>query len=203
VAHNNLGGLLYFLERRDEAREAFEASLAAEPNADAYSQLGTMAFDEADYARSADMFERAVELKPRDCQLAGNLASSYYWSGERDRAGPAFRRAIEVCEANLAVAPGDPLLMATLAGYYGTLGENRRRGLELLEQATSTGIVNAQLMSVVGESYEDLGDRDRALYWLGRALDSGVTVAQLEGMPSLDKLRKDPRYAELTNEGQR
>jgi len=61
------------------------------------------------------MFERAGVLASDDCQLVGNLASSYYWSGERDRAGPAFRRAIEVCEANLAVAPGDPLLMATLA----------------------------------------------------------------------------------------
>jgi hypothetical protein len=93
--------------------------------------------------------------------------------------------------------------MAALAGYYGTLGENRRRGLELLEQATSTDIVDAQLMSVIGESYEDLGERDRALLWLGRALDNGVVLSQIEGMPSLDELRKDPRYAELTNRGQR
>jgi len=39
TAHNNLGGLLYFLERRDEAREAFEASLAAEPNGTLTPQL--------------------------------------------------------------------------------------------------------------------------------------------------------------------
>jgi serine/threonine-protein kinase len=202
-AHNNLGGLMYFLERRAEAREAFEASLAAEPNADAYSQLGTMAFDEADYARSADMFERAVELEPRDCQLVGNLATAYHWGDTRARAGPAIRSAIEVCEASLELAPGDPQLMAALAGYYGMLGENRRRGLELLERATSSPVVDAQLMSVIGESYEDLGERDRALLWLGRALDNGVTLSQIEGMPSLDELRKDPRYAELTSGGQR
>jgi len=200
-ALNNLGGLMYFLERRAEAREAFESSLAAYPNADAYSQLGVMAFDEADYARAADMFERAVELAPDDCQLAGNLATAYHWGGDRTRAAPAIRRAIEVCEASLAAAPDDPLLMAALAGYHGMLGENRRRGLELLEGATATEIVDAQLMSVIGESYEDLGDRDRALLWLGRALDNGVTVAQLERMPSLDRLRKDPRFAELANRG--
>jgi tetratricopeptide (TPR) repeat protein len=194
---------MYFLERRDEAREAFEASLAASPNAVAYSQLGTMAFDEADYARSADMFERAVELDPADCQLVGNLATAYHWGGDRARAGPEFRKAIEVCEASLAAAPGDPLLMAILAGYYGMLGEDRQRGLELLDRATSAKIADAQLMSVIGESYEDLGDRNRALDWLGRALENGVTLAQLERMPSLDELREDPRFVVLANRGQR
>ncbi len=82
------------------------------------------------------------------------------------------------------------------------LGENRERGLELLAQATSRDIVDAQLLALIGESYEDLGDRDRALEWLGRALDNGVTVEQLERMPSLDELRKDPRFTELTNRGQ-
>jgi serine/threonine-protein kinase len=198
TAHNNLGGLMYYLERRDEAREAFEASLAAEPNADAYSQLGVLLFDEADHARAADMFERAVELDPADCQLAGNLAGAYHWGADRARAGPALHRAIEVCEASLIKAPDDPQLMASLASYYCMAGENRRRGLELLERATAHEIVDAQLMTVIGESYEDLGDRDRALLWLGRALDNGVTLAQLERMPSLDRLRKDARYGELT-----
>jgi hypothetical protein len=58
-------------------------------------------------------------------------------------------------------------------------------------------------MSVICESYEELGDRDRALLWLGRAVDNGVMLAQLERMPSLDKLRKDPRFAQLANRGQR
>jgi serine/threonine-protein kinase len=203
LVHNNLGGLMYFLERRDEAREAFEASLAASPNADAYSQLGVMFFDEADYARSADMFERAVELKSRDCQLAGNLAGAYYWGGDQAQAGPAYRRAIEACESGLAAAPDDGWMMASLAGYYGMLGENRRRGLDLLERATSAEVVDVQLMSVIGESYEDLGERDRALYWLGRALENGIPVVQLERMPSLDALRQDSRYEELTTRGQR
>jgi len=198
---NNLGGLMYFLGRRNEAWEVFEASLAASPNPIVYSQLGTMAFEEQDYARAADMFERAVGLDPDDWQLAGNLAAAYHWGGDRARAAPAFRRAIGVCEASLAAAPDDPLLMASLAGYYGMLGENRERGLELLERATSREVVDAQLMSVIGESYEDLGDRDRALVWLGRALENGVEVRQLERTPSLDRLRMDPRFAELANRG--
>jgi len=202
TAHNDLGGLMYFLDRREEAREAFEASLVAYPNAVAYSQLGIVFFDEADYARSADMLERAVELAPDDCELVGNLASAYRWGGDRARAGPAFRRAIEVCEASLAAAPDDPLLMATLAGYYGMLGEGRERGRELLDRATSRDIVDAQLLALIGESYEDLGERDRALEWLGRALDNGLALSQIEGMPSLDELRKDERYRELTQRAQ-
>ena len=202
-AHNNLGGLMYFLERRAEARETFEASLAAYPNSVAYSQLGTLFFDEGDYARSADMFERAVELSPEDCQLVGNLASSYHWGGDRARAGAAFRRAIEVCETSLAATPADPLLMVSLAGYYGMLGERRERGIELLARATSKEIVDAQLLAIIGESYEDLGDRERALEWLARALDNGLEVAQLERMPSLEALRKDARFSKLIRSGER
>ena len=196
-AYNNLGGLMYYLGRFREAREAFEASLAASPNSIAYSQLGTMNFDDGYYTLAADMFERAVELEPNDCVLAGNLATSYYWGGDSERAAPALRRAIEVCERHLDANPHDQLLMANLAGYYGILGEGRERGLALLGEATSSEIVDAQLLAVIGESYEDLGERDLALEWLGKALEHGLEPTQLGVMLSLEKLREDPRYGDL------
>ena len=197
--YNNLGALMYFLGRRADAREAFERSLEAHPNADAYSNLGTLYFEESDFGRAADMFERAVELSTDDAMLMGNLASAYYWGWDRAKAEEAFETAIELGEKELAKRPDDPSLMASLAGYYGMVGRPER-GFELAEQVAATAVVDAEVMATVGESFEDLGDRDRALEWIGRALDNGLSVENLERKPSLNRLREDPRYTELVQE---
>jgi tetratricopeptide (TPR) repeat protein len=142
--YNNLGALMYFLGRRADAREAFERSLEAHPNADAYSNLGTLYFEESDFGRAADMFERAVELSTDDAMLMGNLANAYYWGWDRAKATEAFETAIELGEQELARRPDDPSLMASLAGYYGMVGRPER-GFELVEQVAATAVVDAEL----------------------------------------------------------
>jgi len=194
--YNNLGGMLYLLDRRVEARTAFEQSLEAQPNAVAFSQLGTMAFDEGDFDRAVDMFERAIELDRRDWVLAGNLAGAYHWGGRRSEGAAAYRHAIEVCEARLGETPEDPWLMANLAGYHGMVGQ-REAGLELLERVIQGEIHDVQLMGAIAESFEDLGERDRALHWLERALKDGQSIEWVEQAPSLADLRTDPRYQQL------
>ncbi len=194
--YNNLGGMLYLLDRRVEARTAFEQSVEAQPNAVAFSQLGTMAFDEGDFDRAVDMFERAIELDRRDWEFAGNLAHAYHWGGRRSEGAAAYRNAIEMCEARLEETPGDPWLMANLAGYHGMVGQ-REAGLELLDRVIQGDMVDAQLMSAIAESFEDLGERDRALHWLERALNDGQSMDWVEQAPSLADLRTDPRYQQL------
>ena len=73
----------------------------------------------------------------------------------------------------------------------------------LIYASTSGEVVDAQLMAVIGESYEDLGERDLALDWLGRALANGCELVQLERTASLDGLREDPRFLELIESVQR
>jgi tetratricopeptide (TPR) repeat protein/TolB-like protein len=194
--YNNLGGLLYRLERRDEAIEVLERSLAVEPNAEAYSHLGTLHFEDARFGDAAEMFERAVELSPDDYLRVGNLAGAYYWGGEPERAKDTFRRAIALGEQRLASGVSDPYLAPTVAGYYGMVGETTR-GHELLDKAVVADPQEAQLMATIAESYEDLGDRDRALEWIGRALAGGVSTDWIDRHPSLNRLTQDPRYRDV------
>jgi tetratricopeptide (TPR) repeat protein/TolB-like protein len=197
----NLGAILYFQGLRDEARGAFEDAIAAEPNVVAYSNLGTLSFEEARFGDAAEMFEKAVEvvgdeLRPHQYFLVGNLASSLYWSGERDRAQVNYQRAIELAEEHLARHPEDIDAMADLAGYHGVSGQNDR-GIELLEAIIEGDIRDVYFMATIAESFEDLGDRERALAWLGAALDGGLAVDYVERRPSFNRLRGDNRFKSM------
>ena len=195
---NNLGTLYYFLERRGDAEEMYLHSIRIRPNADTYSNLGTLAFEDARFGDAAGLLEKAVEFEPEDSGLWGNLASAYYWGGEREKAASTFRRAIELGEQKFESDPTDADLAAVLAGYYGMLGDNAR-GLELIETAITLGPESEEAMATVAEGLEDLGERERALEWIGRALDAGLTPAWIERRPGLRNLTSDPRFQALIN----
>jgi serine/threonine-protein kinase len=200
----NLGAVLYFQERREEAKEAFEDALALGPNPIAYSNLGTLYFEEARFGDAAEMYQKGLELAGEDVPeeqhyLAGNLASALHWSGERERSRASFELAIGLAESLLEIDPDNHAVTATLAGYYSMIGQ-RDRGIELLEALTRTEIRDPYTMGTIAESYEDLGDRDRAVQWIGTALDNGLTVNWIERRPSFNSLREDVRYRKIVRQ---
>jgi len=203
-AHVNLGAVLYFQDRRDEAKKAFEDALALGPHAIAYSNLGSLYFEEGRFGDAADIFTRAVELAgeeipPDMYHLVGSLASAQYWAGERDSAATSFERAIVLGESYLEEDSDNQSTMADLAGYYGMVGQHDR-GIELLEAVTRTEIRDPYFMGAIAESYEDLGERDRAVEWIGTALDSGLAVDWIKRRPSFNSLRQDDRYMDFVRQ---
>jgi serine/threonine-protein kinase len=201
LGHINLGAILYFQGRKDEARTAFEAAVAAEPNEVAYSNLGGLYFEEARYGDATEMFEKAIALSGEVLTndryyLVGNLAGAQYWGGEKERAQETYRRAIELAEEFLEKNPRNASVMADLAGYHAMINE-RDRALELLEMATHCDIRDAYVMGTMAESFEDLGDREQAIRWIGDALENGLAAGWAESRPSLNNLREDVRYKDL------
>jgi hypothetical protein len=49
----------------------------------------------------------------------------------------------------------------------------------------------------VAELYADLGDKDRAFLWLGKAYDEHQGLVFVKAIRDFDNLRSDPRYADL------
>ncbi len=203
-AHVNLGAVLYYQDRRDEAMKAFEDALALEPNATAYSNLGTLYFEEARFGDATEMFERAVELAGEDIpvdryNLVANLASAQYWSGEREKARASFKQAIELGESFLEEDRDNQTLMADLASYYGMVSEPDR-GIELLAVVTRQDIRDPYFMGTIAESYEDLGERDLAVEWIGTALANGLAEDWIKRRPSFNNLRQDDRYMDFVRQ---
>jgi len=199
VAHTDLGIVYYHLGRLDEAIDSFEKSLAIEPNYLAYVNLGTLHFQASRYGDAISMFSHARDLKEDEYIVWGHLAHSYASSAEPEKAEAAFRRAIEIGTAQMTRQPDDFWLVIDLAGYHAMLKETDR-GVELLEIAIERRPVDPALTAAIGETFEDLGERELALEWIGKALSAGMPPAWFEGRPSLSQLLADERYQRLVSE---
>jgi serine/threonine-protein kinase len=196
LGYNTLGAMYFFLGRKDDAREVFERSLAIEPSRSALSNLGTLYFEDARFADAAAMYERALKLDDTRYLTWGNLAYAYKFGPTPDKAEACYRRAVELAESRREKSPNDPWTLTYLAGYYAML-DQRGTGLKLLEQVLADEPKERELIAQVAETFEDLGERNRALEWVARSFAAGESPSRYEGRPTLRGLVADERYREL------
>jgi len=195
MGYVGVGGMYYQQSRWKEARALFEKSLTVRPTYEAYNNLATLSFyEEKDYSKAARMFEKVLEFNDKHYLAWGNLAAAYYWApGERPKSRTAYERAAKMAEEQRVVNPRDPRLLCDLADYYAMLGK-RQQALSLLEEALALAPNDVQLMFSAGDTYEQLGRRDESLKWIGKALERGYPIEEVERSPGLAKLRADPRF---------
>jgi len=194
IVYRNLGGLYVVMGRPEKAAEFLQKSLALKPSATAYSNLGTLRFQEEQYAEAATLYERASSLAPRDYILLGNLGDALrYIPGRSAEAKPVYERAIQLAEDFLQVNPKDPAARASLARYCAFSG-NIPRGLEEIEKARLLAPANLPIMISAALVFERAGQRDQARANLLRALKEGYARADIEKNPDLKALRSDPLF---------
>jgi tetratricopeptide (TPR) repeat protein/TolB-like protein len=196
--YSNLGAVFHALDRRDEARRMLEMAVELSGFSDyvTLSNLGTLYFEDAQFAEAAATFEKALAISDGDYRIWGHLAWSYASSFDAAKAVEPFERAVALAETELENTPDDPSLLARLAGYYGMVGR-RDRATETVERAVSLDPQDPIVIATIGETLEDLGDRERALEWIGRAMSLGVPRSHFESHPSLRDLVADERYQSL------
>ena len=200
--YNNLGTTYVLLERNDEARETFERSLAIEPNYFAFSNLGTIHFQSSRFADAIAMYRNALALDDSDYTLWGNLAYACASVDQPEEARRGFERAVELAEGQRRTRPRDPELLTDLAGYHALLGR-RDEASRLLDLAVAEAPTEPAVMASIGEAFEDLGQRERALEWVARAIGEGYPHTWFEGRPLLRHLVADPRYTQLAGSNNR
>ena len=194
LGFNNLGGLYLAIGDRSRAKAAFEKAVALEPSYAVLNNLGAMYYSDSEFGKAAKYFREALEMQDSDYRVWGGLGNSLRWAGDAQGAERALKHAVELGEKELASDPDDVRLLVDLAGYDGVLG-NRRRGRALLERAVAEAPSDPETMGLIGESFEDLGEREKALEWIGKALDAGLNRDWVAQSPALNNLRADPRFA--------
>jgi len=200
-AYSNLGGAYLLQGRFEEAIPVLERSLELKTNVDAHSNLGTAYFKLRRYDDAVPAFEKAVGLEAGDYGLWGNLAEAYYWSGQRDKAPQAYRRAMQLAQESLKVNPKDPWVLGELAKYHAMLGD-REEAVGYLEQALRLAPADAELQFGAAVAYNQLGQSDVALDWLEKALAGGLAIAYVQDAPEFENLRDQERFQQLrTNTG--
>jgi serine/threonine-protein kinase len=196
-SHANLGGLLHTVGRDDEAIASLKKSLALRPSHRAAANLGSIEWSHARFAQAARAYEQAVELDASDYRVWRGLGLSYYWApGERPKASAALARAAELAETQLAVNPKNAPLLADLADCYAYL-DDAARAKELLKRGLALAPDDVEVQYTAAAAYEQLGERDLALLWIRRALDSGYPRERVFGDPGIAALRSDPRFPQL------
>ncbi|HEX5070106.1 MAG TPA: protein kinase [Vicinamibacterales bacterium] len=206
-AYNNLGTAFLKQDRFDKASEMYERSLTLEKNVTAYSNFGTALYKQTRYADAARAYESAVALPGATSTHWFNLGAACYFADQRPRAKQAYETVLKLSEPASPVS-GRPNvdLLATIADSHAVLAlltdgseqqQHRSRAFNLLAEIGPQVSGKAALWDDIGTTYEELGDRAKALEWLARAMKQGQSVKDIERSPWLNALREDERYKRM------
>lgn len=194
---NNTAVAYWQLEQLDEAMALFERILAQDSTRiSAQYNLATAYFYRGRFDDAARQYGRLLARQPHDYALAGALADAQWWSASHRAAAPrTYRRAIALAKEHLAVRGRAPSVVGSLAQYHARLQQpdSARAWLGVLNTLVDSSTADVVTAFSIGELYESLGDRERAVAWMERALDRDYGWIPLSASPWLADLRTDSR----------
>jgi tetratricopeptide (TPR) repeat protein len=198
IGYTSLGGCNLYLGDPKAARENLARAVEIGSGYWAHSNLATLEYWEGNYQRAADLYVQALEMDESDYRLWNNVGEALRQLVIPDLQGTraAFSRAAELVTARLERTPNDVKLLIDLASYRVQLGDEAA-ARDLLTRVLTLDITDSGKMFDLAALYEELGERDDAIEWLGRALEAGFPLHVIESYEVFEELRLDPRYADL------
>lgn len=194
--YSNLGAMYYLLGLYKEAVGMYERAIEIYPDADSYTNLGTAYFYLERYEEAIDACISAIKLNPHDDVLYCNLGDAYLRVGRKQDAEEQFKFAVKLLEEYLIVNPNDAQVLSRLAICQAKL----RQEEEALASSERAALIEPQNTNLMYESavvYALVGDADKAIKHLSRALDHGYSRSEAERDPDLETLRSRPEYQSL------
>lgn len=193
IAHRQLGKI-------EEARQEMGKAIDLDPTARKYAALGSLLLLQGEYDEAAEMEKKAIGLNPKSYDAYGDLGTAYLWSGKHhDDAIRAYRKAIELEQAERAERPHDSGLLAILADNYADVGD-AEKSRTYARQALGLEPDDPFVNYMTGEASETLGQRGEAIPLIAKAVASGYNAYEFEHNPQLASLRSDPKFASALHE---
>ena len=196
LAHATLGGMLQLLGKDAEAETHLKRSLDLQPSYIAYTNLGALYYRERRWDESVAMTRQALALNDNDWSAWLNLGLGYEWLNNETAARDAFDKELERLEP-LAKRNGEDAEIQVELGLLYSRHKARAKAVPSIEAALARDPENPSVLASAAEAYENLGDRNRALDLVKKALTRGWTLAQLENDPGQQKLILDSRFREI------
>ena len=163
--------------------------------------LGTILVFARQFNDALEYCHKAAELDPNFAPIQENLAVTYFFNGMYEQAIEHYKKEAELSPES----KGDVLAcVVTVLTVAGRNSEAESSMHDLLDLARA-GKVDPYNMTLV---YTARGEKERALEWLGKTLQSGSGgVHAYDRMirydPMLDSLRSDGRFAALLRQHDR
>jgi len=199
IGYTSLGGSLFYLGRREEARSNLERAVEIGSGYEGYSNLATFEFFEGRCIQAAKLFERTLEMDDSDYMVWNNLGEAFLCADDPERARAAFTRAAQLVEPLLAADPIDIKLLIDLASFRVNTGDEAG-SREAVARAVILEISDPNAMFALAAVYEVLGDRGNALAWIERALRAHYPLGVIEDYPGFAALMEDPRFRKMAAE---
>ena len=196
-AFNNRGGARYFAGDLEGAIVDWERANTLEPGPYILSNIGTAYFHLQRFADAATKYREALDMNPNDHAVWGNLGDTYRVIPERrDEAAGAYERQLALANDNLKINRSNAEALSRSAVSLAFMGRSAE-ALKSIEQAVELSPDNITVLYDAGVTYVTLGEFDRAVDALKRAIDVGYSASFIDTDPLFDDLRNSARYAEL------
>ena len=198
-AHAAHGEALAAVNRREEAKIAFERALQLDPNSfEANYSYGRFCFRTGELERAELLYKRALELQADEPQAPLMLSLTLTALGRRDEAIEYARLGIKRAEEAMAQHPESSRPAQLGAAVLANLGDSERarewmgRALEI-DPDDRLALYNAAC------TWSQIGEPDRALDYLERwaKVAAPETREWLKQDPDINPLRGEPRYKAL------
>jgi len=196
IGYKNLAATYFYMDRFSDAARFGEKAVENEPSYKSFNNLASYYYYSGEYAKSAKMYREVLNINQNHYMIPGNLASAYYYSGIKDSAQIYFQMAIELAESAREINPRNQLLLSALAGYYAELNEKEKAN-NLLKEIETMNPTEPDILFNIGDTYEQLGQRDLAIKWMEKAINKGYTMAKFKYNPGLVELLADERFQKI------
>ena len=196
-AHHELSMLLMRRQQFDEAlREAQRALYLAPMSARFELGAAEVYFSSGRYDEALEAADKALAV---DSITAGSYLTRAYVYAEQQR----YDQAAEA--AKKCIALGWDIHGHAFLGYVYAKSERRVEALKLVDTLTARWRARngepavSDVATGIAQIYAGLGDPERALDWLERAVGTDMYVAYLRIDPTFRSLHAEPRFQTLLN----
>jgi eukaryotic-like serine/threonine-protein kinase len=196
VGYENTGNVFLQQGKFQECISYYQKAVQIGADFSTYSNLGFAYFSLRQYPNSVEPFEKAAALNPNDTQIAVNLADSYRWSGQQEKARATYQQAISLGYKELQTNPQDADVMAQLALSYAKTGD-AQQAESFLRRARAIDKGNVNYIYDEAEADAILGRNSQAVQVLREAFEKHYSAEYAAGDPELGKLQSDPEFVSL------
>ncbi len=184
------GGLLLTAGSNAEAARAFERSLAIEPLESVLSNLGTLQYQQSDYAAAADFYRRATALNPGHFQIWGNLGDALLAdSRTASDSRAAFAQAAALAQDFVDRQPDDARAVAALGWYRANL-DDAPAALAAVQRSESIGEERAEVAYYNASTLAVLGRTAEAAQRIATAKAAGLPDQRFASNPTLARIEQ-------------
>ena len=195
---NNLGTTHYMLGHYDQAVDAWQQSLAIEPNRTAYTNSGLALLNSRKFEEAVRMQELAVEYAPDDHRAMGRLGDALrFVDGESQRAVEVYTQAADLARQKLEVNERDWQTLGLLSSYLTNSGEYEEASI-VSQKALQLAKRNADSLYQAALVANYQNQIDACLALLEEAISKDPSLVNLMAIdPDLENLSGLPRFQDI------